>query len=371
MMVSKDVKYDIIHSAQPVLDPDNLTLAELIDGRPVLFVVDRAVHTVYGERLRSYADRHLNVAASLICDGGEGRKTWAQVESICSAAIECRLARHGIIAGVGGGVTLDISGFAASIYRRGISYLRIPTTLIGQVDVSIGIKQGINAAGCKNILGSFYPPMASLNDLSFLRTLHRTHIAGGLAEIIKMAILRDASLFEVLEDNGAALLQSKFAYPADVAREVMERAEIAMLDELRVNLFENDLKRLVDFGHTFSPALEKASGYRLPHGYAVALDMLISTSIAVSRGKCPKHVLSRLLRLYDLLELPLRQEWCSAADLYDALDRVREHRGGELNLVLPTEIGGAIFVQQVSIAELDEAHRAFGSARQVYAGTRF
>jgi 3-dehydroquinate synthase len=241
------------------------------------------------------------------------------------------------------------------MFRRGIGYVRVPTTLVGLVDVSVGIKQGVNAFGRKNILGSFFPPTASVNDYSFIRTSPPRSISCGLAEILKIALVRDEALLAAVEKHGQELLDSGCALPA-VASYVIQRAEILMMEELAPNLFETDLARLVDFGHTFSSAIETASGYRIAHGEAVALDMLISTGIAVEKGLCPPDLLERLATLFPTLNLPVWHERLPDVEhLCRALEAVAAHRGGNLNLVVPTRAGAATFVQHVATRELTAA----------------
>jgi 3-dehydroquinate synthase len=297
-----------------------------------------------------------------LLDGSEREKNREQVERILKEAIRVNLRRDGIIMAVGGGVTLDVAGFAASIFRRGIHYLRVPTSLIGLVDVGVGIKQGINAAGKKNSIGTYYPPLASINDITFLSTLPRRHLACGLAEIIKIAIVRDEGLFSLLERHALELLDCRFQGHA-AAREVMLRAEQLMMQELQPNLFEQTTRRLVDFGHTFSPLIESATGYSMRHGEAVAIDMLLSTRIAVLRGLCPENVQDRIAWLLRIVGLPPAAPACGPELLLEAIENARAHRGC-LNLVVPRGIGDADFLQDVSRRELEEALQ-FATGRQV------
>jgi len=197
--------------------------------------------------------------------------------------------------------------------------------------------------------------MASINDSSFLGTLSASHLASGMAEIIKMAMIADPVLFGLVEQHGAELIARRFQEPAAAARAIMMRAEVAMLRELKGNLFETTLQRSVDYGHTFSVVLETDGAYALPHGHAVGLDMLISTCLAASRGLCPTTVLERLLAVYGQVGLPLSQEICSADRLIESLESVRKHRGGALNLVVPREIGRPMYLQEVGRDELQEA----------------
>jgi len=175
-----------------------------------------------------------------------------------------------------------------------------------------------------------------------------------------MAVIADAELFGLLEKHGRAIIVSRFQEP--VARIIMMRAEAAMLRELQGNLFESDLQRRVDFGHTFSVAMETDSSYSLSHGFAVALDMLISTSLAVRRGLCPRSLLDRMVTLYQHVELPLSQRTCSAERLHESLESVRKHRGGALNLVVPCDLGRTLFIQDVSKVELAETLGALADA---------
>lgn len=355
VVAQRPVGYKVTHVQRPIFDPEEPALANMLAGRPALIVVDGNVDALYGEALRAYAARYLDCVDIHQFDGSETHKTWDQVEEVCAKAIRCGLRRDGVVVAVGGGVTLDATGVAASLYRRGVRFARVPTTLLGMVDVCVGIKQGINLGRKKNILGAFYPPYGCINDLSFLRTLDRRQLACGVAETVKMAIVCDAHLFDLMETNIAQLMETRFQRPKAAAEQVVIRAELAMMRELQPNLFEENLQRLVDFGHSFSPALEAASDYRLPHGEAVAIDMMICAAIASKRGLCDPSVIRRIARIYEAAALPLTDDLCDAAMLVESLGDIVIHRGGALNLVLPTTIGSATFVQEVTVEEVAAA----------------
>jgi 3-dehydroquinate synthetase len=351
----REISYSIHHTRYGAFDARDATLAEVTQAAPVVMVVDRNVDAVHGGAIRVYSRKHLNVAATVIVDASEHAKGFEQVEQICRAAADAGLPRNGLIVAVGGGVTLDIAGLAASMFRRGTRYIRVPTTLVGLVDVAVGIKQGVNAFGRKNILGAFFPPAASVNDYSLLRTSPRRSIACGLAEIVKIALVRDEVLLAAVEDHGRELLSSRCQMPA-AASPILRRAETLMMEELAPNLFETDLARLVDFGHTFSPLIETASDYEIAHGEAVALDILMSTGIAVAKGLCTSELPERLKTLFPALNLPMWHDRLpDVDDCRRALDGVVAHRGGTLNLVVPTRAGAATFVQHVSTRELSGA----------------
>src|SRR5947209_8560277 len=160
----REVEYRVVHPERHVFDPTENTVKDLVRNRPALVVSDTRVAALYGAAWRSYSKRQIQLVGEVLLARGETAKSWIQVEQICSAATRYGLPRDGMIIGIGGGIALDTAGFAASIFRRGIAYLRIPTTLVGLVDVAVGIKHGVNAHGKKNLIGAFYPPVASVND---------------------------------------------------------------------------------------------------------------------------------------------------------------------------------------------------------------
>jgi len=183
---------------------------------------------------------------------------------------------------VGGGVLLDIVGLAASLYRRGIPYVRVPTTLVAQVDVSVAAKTGVNYEGYRNRLGSYSPPPLTLIDKSFLKTLGTREICNGLGEILKLALIKDAGLFELLEENGADLVADKLQ-GSGVPDIVIRRAIQGMVEELEPNLWERNLRRVVDYGHSFSPLIEMKALPELMHGEAVTLDCVFSAILGYGR----------------------------------------------------------------------------------------
>lgn len=364
MHVLREVDYAIQHTAKPVFNSNESTLADLIGERPTLFIADANVAQIYGKRWREYAiHRRLELAGELILPISEPLKAWDQVDGICSYAAYSGLPRNGLIVAVGGGVIMDTAGFAAAIFRRGIGYIRVPTTLVGMIDVAVGIKQGVNAHGKKSLIGAFYPPVASINDYSFLQTLPAGELICGMAEMIKMALIRDQSLFEMIEKHGRELVFSRFRSPAGVGPKILRKSELLMMQELAPNLFEEDHARLVDFGHTFSPAIEVWSGYQIPHGQAVAMDMLLSVSIATVRGIAKADLLMRLFAVLGRIGLSLPGQYLpDTATLLGAVEEAKQHRGGALNLVTIESPGSPMFLQDVSRAEIYLARKTLLAA---------
>jgi 3-dehydroquinate synthase len=324
---------------------DNPLLAQHCRGRTVLALVSPTVDRLYGAELRGYLGHWLPADrwSVQVIPTGEDNKTLATADLVCGYAKAAAIDRRGLMLSVGGGITADIVGFAASMYARGIAHIKVNTTLIGQVDVGVGVKTGVNGHGSKNLLGAYHPAVASLNDPTFLRTLPAREIRCGLAEILKVAAIRDGELFATLERH-PGLFQPGPPRP-EIERRVIEDAMRLMMQELCSNLREHDLARLVDFGHTFSPVIEVASGYRIRHGEAVAIDMAVSSHIATLAGQLTPERRDRLVDTIQRLGLPVFDpEVCTGPLLRQALERAWLHRGRRLNLVVPTAIGAASFL---------------------------
>ena len=343
-------------------------LAAALADRRVIAVTTPTVDRLYGSRLRAQlrdaAAEHRYVV--MPCD--ERGKQLPAVQRLCEIAAEFKLDRRGALVAIGGGVCSDIVTLAASLIRRGVDHLRVPTTLIGQIDAGIGIKGAVNFDGRKSFIGTFHPPAAVLIDPAFLATLPAARIRQGLAEIIKMALVRDAQLFEQLEEHGAALLQSRFQSRA-VARVIIAQSVRLMLEELQHNPFEDQgFERLVDMGHTFSPTLEAHSGFRLSHGEAVAVDMALSSQIAAELGLTSLPMARRIVALIEGLGLPVNSPLLTVEMCHEAMRSTSAHRGGKLNLVVPTGLGTASFVD-ASALERRVLERALGRLPSHIAGS--
>ncbi|KOV88545.1 2-epi-5-epi-valiolone synthase [Streptomyces sp. NRRL WC-3618] len=362
---SKAVSYEVVLSPG-LLDRSNPTLAtagvarEQRPGRR-LVVVDANVHALHGARIGDYFTQQAVDHEVFVVDAYESVKSMETVFEIVSAMDAFGISRrHEPVIAVGGGVLTDLVGLATSLYRRSTPYLRVPTTLIGMVDAGIGAKTGVNFRQHKNRLGTYHPSAATLDDRDFLDTLSPRHLRNGLAEILKMAVVKDAVLFGHLETHGSRLVEERMqtAGSADggtVAEDVMARAIHSMLEELQPNLWEHDLQRLVDFGHSFSPVVEMAALPELLHGEAVCIDMAFSAVLAHRRGLLGRRDLERILRVMDALALPTWHPVCTPDLMARALADTVRHRDGRQLLPLPVGIGQACFVNDISRTELDTA----------------
>lgn len=336
--------YDVLLTTG-LLNPANPLLAEAVGPRRALVVTVPHVEAACGDQLRAYLatlPTHVDV---LVLDLHERTKTMDSVLQVCAAAQRHSLGRRDVLIAVGGGVCSDVVSVAASLVRRGIPYLCLPTTLVGQVDAGIAVKGGVNFGGGKNYLGCFAPPSAVLLDPSLLRTLPPVELRAGLAEILKVGLVLDADLVDQVTAVGPELVRTGFAEPPGVGAEVIARAVRLMLEQLSLNCYEDGpLERLMDFGHTFSPRLEELSEHRLGHGEAVAIDMALTCALGVELGLLAANEFATMMVALLSLGLPLDSPLSAPDNMLDAIRAATAHRDGKLNLVVPVRVGAAMFV---------------------------
>lgn len=354
----RPIEYDII-SAPNLLDPNNaalLSCGRVHAGRRFV-VIDEQVAQHCSAALEAYFAQHRIETRIVRFPGGEAAKTMDAWLGLLRELDDFPIHRRDepIIA-IGGGVLTDVVGFVAGSYRRGVPHIKVPTTLMGYVDAAVGIKTGINFNGHKNRLGSFEPPRQVLLDRSFLTTLPQRHTLNGVCEIIKLAVIKDAVLFDQLERHGAASITNCFQ--DDHGGQILERAISGILEELQPNLFEDELARNVDFGHTFSYGLETRHADCLLHGEAVLLDIAISVLIARQRGLLNAAEVERVFALIDTLGIVLDTDVLDADLMWHSLlDRV-EHRNGLQRVPLPNGLGACVFVNDISPLEITASIRS-------------
>ncbi|CAH2934287.1 MAG: 3-dehydroquinate synthase (EC [uncultured Paraburkholderia sp.] len=358
---SLDVTYKVI-CANGVLLSSNPLLLQLGSseknwrgdrgGRRIVFVENEVFRFYSGAINRFFCGEGSQI---VVLNATEKSKNLQLVERTVEQMVQFGVNRRSepVIA-IGGGCLMDAVGFAASIYRRHVPYVRVPTTLLGIVDAGIGIKTGVNFGLHKNRIGSYCAPVATVLDTTFLATLPNRHIRNGLAEVLKMAIVSDATLFQLLESHASDLVEA-CAKSSPVSLKIIKRSIQRMLDALEPNLWEHDLYRTVDFGHTFSPVIEMLKVDCLLHGEAVAIDMCISTIIAARRHLIDIAAADRIIALTKRMGLPVINSDCTAANMQTALDDVVKHRDGLQRIPVPTAIGEATFLNDVCLQEVMEA----------------
>lgn len=302
------------------------------------------------------AGRH---AGSIVLPPGEATKSFAQLDHLCQQLLELGLERGDAVVALGGGVIGDLAGFAASIVRRGVRYVQIPTTLLAQVDSSVGGKTGINTRQGKNLVGAFHQPSLVLADTEVLRTLPPRQMRAGYAEVAKYGLLGDADFFGWLEGSWERLFRLEpAALMQAVARSVEMKAEIVARDET-----ETGDRALLNLGHTFAHALEAWTGYsdRLLHGEAVSIGMCLAISLSEELQLCPPQTAARVAAHLKTVGLPTRihdipgpGELPSPQDMIRLMRQDKKVQRGRLALVLVRSIGQAFVTRDVEPAQIEE-----------------
>lgn len=340
-----------------VFDRDCM-LASLLCTRHTLVVTTPTVWSLYGSRFEALAAEVAAKFTVLVLDVDESSKSLTTVERICASCQEHGIGRTDALLALGGGVCLDLVTVAASLVRRGIAYVCVPTTLVGQIDAGIGIKGAVNFGGSKSYLGTFKAPEVVLVDPAFLETCSRLTLLDGMAEAVKIALIADPYLFHLLETIDESIFDG--SSPMHL-KTVLRRSITRMLEQLAPNFFEDQTYcRRVDFGHTFSGLIEEHSSYEISHGQAVAVDMAMSASLAVTLGRLSRADFDRILALLKARGLPVTSPLLTPELCADALRAAAGHRGGTANLVIPETIGSCGFVTDGSTLSREVLETSIG-----------
>tara|TARA_R110000824_G_scaffold211022_5_gene396909 strand:+ start:5785 stop:6945 length:1161 start_codon:yes stop_codon:yes gene_type:complete len=352
-----------------VLEPTNYSLIEYGQtgrGARRLVIVDSTVFFGREKAIKSYFDFH-NIETKIVpIDMSEDKKNLEHLLYILEIMENFGILRRSEpLICIGGGVLLDMCGLAANLYRRGVPYIKVPTTLLAIVDASVGVKTSINHFCRRNRLGSYYPPVAAYLDRTFLDTLPKEEIVSAMGEIFKMAVIKNSKLFELLETDAVELMQQNFLLDGP-AESVISESINDMIVELAPNLWETDLKRIVDFGHSFSPmlemkSLEDSTVPNLSHGEAVSIDVVFSSCLAHHRGLIPKSELERIVDLSFVMQLPTYHPYfTNYLLLWESLIDTTRHRDGKQNLPIPAvSIGNSIFLNDVKLEDVKETIKLY------------
>lgn len=354
------------------LAPGEATLSWCISRReperrhPVFAVLDGglvAARPALAAELARYVEAYSAqlelVAAPFILPGGEAAKNDpALVEALLGQLARARLDKQGTLLAIGGGAVLDAAGYAGSITHRGVRIVRMPSTVLSQNDAGVGVKTSVNAFGSKNFLGTFAPPFAVVNDSELLDTLPLRDARAGLAEAVKVALIRDAGFFGWLEQHAEALSRAERG-ALEVA---VKRCAELHLDHIASggDPFERGSARPLDYGHWSAHKLETLSHHELRHGEAVAIGMALDACYATRVGLLPEAARARLLALLSALGLPIYHPLLSAesdgqSSILDGLREFREHLGGELSVTLLRDIGVGVEVHDMDPARIADS----------------
>jgi 3-dehydroquinate synthase len=305
---------------------------------------------------------HQDPPSVMFLQPGEEHKRLRTVERLAEQLAAARADRSSLLIAFGGGIIGDMGGFLAAIFMRGIDYIQVPTTLLAQVDSSVGGKTGVNLQSGKNLVGSFHHPLAVFADSELLQTLPARELRAGLFESIKAGIIRDAKLFNFMERNAEAILERDLKLlEYVVGASVQMKAEVVGVDE-----FETGLRMILNYGHTLGHAIEAATRYKkLLHGEAIAWGMIAATRLGLARRTITEAQSRRIEQLIFTYG-PLPQLHLPVDRLLDAATRDKKNRSGVRRFVLPLGIGDAIVIDDVTDAELyGAAESMLRTARRV------
>jgi 3-dehydroquinate synthase len=344
-----------IHIADGLLAEAGAAIAPKLRRPSVVIVSDETVAGLHLETLRASLDGHGIANRTIVVPPGEATKCFDWLERICADLLGHGIERSDVIVALGGGVIGDLAGFAAAVVLRGIDFVQIPTTLLAQVDSSVGGKTGINTAHGKNLVGAFHQPVLVLADTSLLGTLGEREIRAGYAEVAKYGLIDDPSFFDWLEDAWCAIFAGD---PAARIRAVETscRAKAAVVaDDER----EHGRRALLNLGHTFGHAFEAAAGFsqRLLHGEAVALGMAMAFRFSADLGLCPAADGERVAAHFHACGLPARvgdigNDIPDTDGLLALMARDKKTAGGRLTFILARGIGEAFVARDVATDDL-------------------
>jgi 3-dehydroquinate synthase len=351
--------YDIV-IGRDVLPSLGSRLAALRPGVRTAIVTDRNVARHWLEKTESSLAEAGVAASRIIVDEGEGSKTYAGLEKVSEALIAARIERNDLVIALGGGVVGDLAGFAAAILRRGVDFVQVPTSLLAQVDSSVGGKTGINSPQGKNLLGAFHQPVLVIADTAVLDTLPPRQFRAGYAEVAKYGVLGDAAFFAWLEANHGDIFAGGTAREHAIATSCRAKAAIVARDER-----ETGERALLNLGHTFGHALEAATGFsdRLFHGEGVAVGMVLAAELSAELGMIGPTDAARVKRHLAEVGLPTRlqdiagfaQEGIADADALMALmAQDKKVKRGRLTFILLEAVGRAVIAPDVEPALVRE-----------------
>jgi 3-dehydroquinate synthase len=307
-------------------------------GKNIIVITDANILKHYSKHIENY-----NV---IEIGQGEKNKTLATIDKIMGKLVEFEADRSAFIIGIGGGIVCDVTGFAASVYMRGLRFGFVSTTLLSQVDASVGGKNGVNYKGFKNMVGVFNQPEFVICDLELFKTLDRNEYIGGFAEIIKHGAIKDINLFEFLEAN----YKSALDYNTDTLHRLIRDSVVIKSNVVEQDEKEKGERRKLNFGHTFGHAIEKLT--KISHGKAIAIGMNLAAQASVKKGLLSSNEAERLRKLTENMQLPVKLTENKTA-LFNAMKKDKKREGSGIHLVLLEGLGNAVVVN-INYNELEE-----------------
>ena len=325
-------------------------ISQHILGKKVAIITNETVADIYLKTLMDTVSPHKELI-SIILPDGESYKSKDSLDSIYAQLLENKADREITLIALGGGVIGDITGFAAATYMRGVNFIQIPTTLLSQVDSSVGGKTGINHPLGKNMIGAFYQPKCVISDMDVMKTLPSRELSAGLAEVIKYGLIRDNKFFEWLESHIQYLMEMNPKYLIEaVQRSCENKAAVVEADE-----FESGIRAILNLGHTFGHAIEVAQGYgNWLHGEAVGAGMVMAAKLSQSMGWLADKDVGRIVALIKKAGLPTEPPKISVKKYMELMMLDKKTKDGQINLVLQKSIGDAVLTNQYDPKKLHQ-----------------
>ncbi|MCL1122095.1 3-dehydroquinate synthase [Shewanella seohaensis] len=354
--MTQQIQVDLGERSYPIyigqsLMSDSETLSRYLLKKRILIVTNETVAPLYLKQIQDTMASFGEVSSVILPDG-EQFKDLTHLDSIFTALLQRNYGRDSVLVALGGGVIGDMTGFAAACYQRGVDFIQIPTTLLSQVDSSVGGKTAVNHPLGKNMIGAFYQPQIVIIDTECLQTLPAREFAAGMAEVIKYGIMWDTEFFQWLENNVQALKSlDTQALVYAISRCCEIKADVVSQDET-----EQGVRALLNLGHTFGHAIEAEMGYgNWLHGEAVAAGTVLAAQTAKSMGLIDESIVRRIVQLFHAFDLPVTAPESMDFDSFiKHMRRDKKVLGGQIRLVLPTAIGRADVFSQVPESTLEQ-----------------
>jgi len=321
-----------------------------VHGRTAAIVTNDTVAPLFAARLEGTLAAAGARTLRIVLPDGEARKTWQTLDLVFEQLLRAQADRGTVLVALGGGVVGDITGFAAATYQRGIAHLQIPTTLLAQVDSSVGGKTAINHPLGKNMIGAFHQPGMVVADMDTLATLPAREYAAGLAEVVKYGAIHDIEFLAWIEDNADRLLRHDTAALEHAVRRSCEIKALIVAQDER----ESGARALLNFGHTFGHAIESAAGYgKILHGEAVATGMALAAKFSARAGRIRDAEAARLIVLLERLKLPVTPPRFPVDVWLEYMGRDKKNEGGRITLILLDALGKGAVVKNAPARELE------------------
>jgi 3-dehydroquinate synthase len=342
--------YDICVGSKLISQGD--LLLKHVFNKNIAIITNETVGPLYLEKLKSSLTKSKSIIDIVLKDG-EKHKNQESLNFIYETLLKNKYGRDSVLIALGGGVVGDITGYAAATYMRGIDFIQLPTTLLSQVDSSVGGKTGINHVLGKNMIGAFYQPKLVVIDVDCLQSLPETELSAGLAEVIKYGLIRDFAFFEWLEKNMDSLLKKNSDYLIEaIIRSCKNKAQVVAEDEFET---AKGIRATLNLGHTFGHAIETALGYgKWLHGQGVAAGMVMASNMSMLMGFIDDKDFNRIKKIIDSAGLPINPPDISQAQFLDLMASDKKNKDGKISLILLKELGKAFQTEEYDMKILEK-----------------